>query len=90
MVRLDRLLPWPEGQVRSVTLLYDAGRLWADITAEVPVATYPQDAAPDPGRVAGVDVGIIHPYAAAPARPARPHQGRAGSRSPTGEEHVNM
>jgi putative transposase len=64
-VRLDRPLPYPAGQVRSVTVLYDAGRLWADITAEVPVAAYPQEAAPDPGRVAGVDMGIIHPYAAA-------------------------
>jgi putative transposase len=65
LVRLDRALPYPAGQVRSVTVLYDAGRLWADITAEVPVATYPQGTAPDPGRAAGVDVGIIHPYAAA-------------------------
>jgi putative transposase len=64
-VRLDRVLPYPAGRVRSVTLLYDAGRLWADITAEVPVATYPQGAAPDLSRVAGVDTGIIHPYAAA-------------------------
>ena len=53
MVRLDRALPCPAGQVRSVTVLYDAGWLWADITAEVPVATYPQGAAPDPGQVAG-------------------------------------
>ena len=30
-VRLDRDLPYPPAQVRSVTLLYDAGRLWADI-----------------------------------------------------------
>ena len=35
------------------------------MTAEVPVATYPDGEAPDPGRVAGVDLGIIHPYAAA-------------------------
>src|SRR5271170_3764664 len=64
-VRLDRDLPYPAGQVRSVTLLYDAGRLWVDATAEVPVATYPQGQEPDPGRVAGVDLGIIHPYAVA-------------------------
>jgi IS605 OrfB family transposase len=62
-VRLDRDLPYPPGQVRSVTLLYDAGRLWADVTAEVPVTVYPPGAEPDPGRVAGVDLGIIHPYA---------------------------
>jgi hypothetical protein len=35
--RLDRDLPYPPGSVRSVTLLYDAGRLWVDVTAEVPV-----------------------------------------------------
>ncbi len=48
-----------------MTLLYEAGRLWADITAEVPVAAYPAGQQPDPGRVAGVDLGIIHPYAVA-------------------------
>ncbi len=64
-VRLDRDLPYPAGQVRSVTLLYDAGRLWADVTAEVPVAVYPSGAGPDRARVAGVDLGIIHPYAVA-------------------------
>jgi transposase len=64
-VRLDRDLPYPASQIRSVTLLYDAGRLWADVTAEVPVAVYPPGAGPDPGRVAGVDLGIIHPYAVA-------------------------
>ena len=64
-VRLDRELPYPPGQVRSVTLLYDAGRLWVDVTAEVPVASYPPGGEPDRGRVAGVDLGIIHPYAVA-------------------------
>jgi IS605 OrfB family transposase len=64
-VRLDRDLPYPPGQVRSVTLLYDAGRLWADVTAEVPVTVYPAGAGPDRARVAGVDLGIIHPYAVA-------------------------
>ncbi|HUL24449.1 MAG TPA: transposase [Streptosporangiaceae bacterium] len=64
-VRLDRDLPYPPGQVRSVTLLYDAGRLWADVTAEVPVRAYPAGQEPDPARVAGVDLGIIHPYAVA-------------------------
>jgi putative transposase len=64
-VRLDRDLPYPAAQVRSVTVLYDAGRLWADVTAEVPVAVYPPGTEPDPWRVAGVDLGIIHPYAAA-------------------------
>jgi transposase len=64
-VRLDRDLPYPPGQIRSVTLLYEAGRLWADVTAEVPVTVYPPGAEPDPGGVAGVDLGIIHPYAVA-------------------------
>jgi putative transposase len=64
-VRLDRDLPYPPEQVRSVTLVYDAGRLWVDVTAEVPVACYPAGQEPDPGRVAGVDLGIIHPYAIA-------------------------
>jgi transposase len=64
-VRLDRDLPYPPGQVRSVTLLYDAGRLWADVTAEVPVTVSPPGAGPDRVRVGGVDLGIIHPYAVA-------------------------
>jgi transposase len=64
-VRLDRDLPYLQEQVRSVTLLYDAGRLWLDVTAEVPVARYPAGREPDPDRMAGVDLGIIHPYAVA-------------------------
>jgi transposase len=56
---------YPPEQVRSITLVYDAGRLWVDVTAEVPVACYPHGLEPDPGRVAGVDLGIIHPYAVA-------------------------
>jgi putative transposase len=64
-VRLDRDLSYPPEQIRSVTLLYDAGRLWVDVTAEVPIACYPAGQEPDPSRVAGVDLGIIHPYAVA-------------------------
>jgi transposase len=64
-VRLDRDPPYPPGQVRSVTLLYQAGRLWVDISAEMPVACYPAGQEPDPVRAAGVDLGIIHPYAVA-------------------------
>jgi putative transposase len=64
-VQLDRHPPYPPGQVRSVTLVYDAGRLWVDVTAEVPVACYPAGHEPDPDRVAGADLGIIHPYAVA-------------------------
>jgi IS605 OrfB family transposase len=58
-VRLARPLPYPPEQVRSVTLLADGGRLWLAVTATVPV----QQHEVDPGRVAGVDLGIIHPYA---------------------------
>jgi transposase len=77
-VRLNRDLPYPPGQIRSVTLLYEAGRLWADVTAEVPVTVYPPDAQPDPALVAGVDLGIIHPYAlAGPAGEALLVSGRA-------------
>jgi transposase len=64
-VRLDRDVPYPAGQVRSVTLLFDGWRLQVDVTAEVPVACYPGGRGPDPGRVAGIDLGIIHPYAVA-------------------------
>jgi IS605 OrfB family transposase len=64
-VRLDRNLPYPEEQIRSVTLVYDAGRLWVDVTAEIPVTAHPAGQEPDPARVAGVDLGIIHPYAVA-------------------------
>ena len=67
-VRLDREPPYPAAQVRSVTLLAEAGRLWVDVTAEVPVAACPPGQQPDPGQVAGVDVGIIHPYAVAGPR----------------------
>ena len=35
------------------------------MTAEVPVAVYPEGRGPDPGRVAGAGLGIIHPYAVA-------------------------
>jgi IS605 OrfB family transposase len=59
-VRLARPLPYPPEQVRAVTLLAEGGRLWLAVTATVPVQT---DHDLDPGRVAGVDLGIIHPYA---------------------------
>src|SRR5262245_8134294 len=64
-VRLDRDLPYPPAQVRSVTLVYEAGRMWVEVTAEGPGAGYPAGQEPDPGRTAGVDLGIIHPYAVA-------------------------
>jgi transposase len=65
LVRLDRDIPYPARRVRSVTLGFGAGRLYLDVTAEIPVTAYPDGTGPDPARVAGVDLGIIHPYAAA-------------------------
>lgn len=64
-VRLDRAVPYPAETLRSITLVFDAGRLWVDVTAELPVVTYPAGRGPDPDRVAGVDLGIIHPFAVA-------------------------
>ena len=64
-VRLDRLVPYPPDTIRSVTLLFDGGRLWVDVTAELPITVYPPGQQPDPARVAGVDLGVIHPYAVA-------------------------
>jgi IS605 OrfB family transposase len=58
-VRLARPIPYPPQQVRAVTLLHQGGRLWLAVTAAVPVQQHDLD----PGRVAGVDLGIIHPYA---------------------------
>jgi IS605 OrfB family transposase len=58
-VRLARPIPYPPEAVRAVTLLHEGGRLWLAVTAAIPVQ--PHDL--DPGRVAGVDLGIIHPYA---------------------------
>jgi IS605 OrfB family transposase len=58
-VRLARPIPYPPEQVRAVTLLADGGRLWLAVTAAVPVQQHDLD----PGRLAGVDLGIIHPYA---------------------------
>ena len=65
-VRLDRDLPYLPDQIRSVTLLYDAGRLWVDITAEIPVACYPADrrigllAVGDPRGVLNLPAGRRH------------------------------
>jgi putative transposase len=58
-VRLARPIPYPAEQVRAVTLLADGGRLWLAVTAAVPTEQHDLD----PGRVAGIDLGIIHPYA---------------------------
>jgi IS605 OrfB family transposase len=66
-VQLDRDVPYSIDQVRSVTLGYDEGQLYIDVDAEVPVTQYPPGQEPDPARVAGVDLGIIHPFAVAGA-----------------------
>lgn len=64
-LRLDRPVPYPADTVRSVTLSFTDGRLGVDVTAELPITRYPLGQAPDPARVAGVDLGIIHPFAVA-------------------------
>jgi IS605 OrfB family transposase len=58
-VRLARPLPYSAEQVRAVTLLAKGGRLWLAVTAAVPV----QQDDLDPSRAAGIDLGIIHPFA---------------------------
>ena len=60
-VRSDRQVHYPPEQVRSVTLVAEGGRLFVDVTAEVPVTVCPPGQELDPHRVAGV----IHPFAAA-------------------------
>jgi putative transposase len=72
-VRLARPIPYPPEQVRAVTLLHDGGRLWLAVTAAVPVQHHDLD----PGRVAGVDLGIIHPYAVVTERAGLLVSGRA-------------
>jgi len=64
-LRLTREVPYPESSVRSVTLLNVGPDLFVDVTAEIPVAGYDEGTGPDPERVAGVDLGIIHPFAVA-------------------------
>ncbi len=63
--------------MRSVTLLNVGPKLFVDVTAETPVAIYEEGLGPDPARVAGVDLGIIHPYALATAGAALLVSGRA-------------
>jgi IS605 OrfB family transposase len=58
-VRLARPLPYPAEQIRAVTLLAEGGRLWLAVTATVPIEQHDLN----PSGVAGVDLGIIHPYA---------------------------
>jgi len=59
-LRLSRPIPYPRGSLRCVTLLVDAGRLVLDVTAGLDVEGHDLD----PSRMAGVDLGIIHPIAA--------------------------
>jgi transposase len=72
-LRLARAVPYRPEQVRSVTLLVDAGRLVLDVTAEVPIEATPVKG----NHVAGVDLGIIHPFAVASASSALLVSGRA-------------
>ena len=58
-VRLARPIPYPAEHVRAITLFSKGGLLWLSVTAAVPCVEHPLD----PGRTAGVDLGIIHPYA---------------------------
>ncbi|MEA2500035.1 MAG: putative transposase [Actinomycetota bacterium] len=58
-VRLAREVPYPTESIRSLTLVAEAGRLYLDVTAEVAVEVHDLD----PAMTAGVDLGIIHPYA---------------------------
>jgi IS605 OrfB family transposase len=76
-LRLSRPVPYDEGSVRSVTLVNVGPKLFVDVTAEVPVASYEKGLGPDPARVAGVDLGIIHPYAVATSGTALLVSGRA-------------
>lgn len=59
-LRLSRDVPYPVETLRSVTLLVDAGRLCVDVTAAIPAQCRSAEE-----RVAGVDLGIIHPFAVA-------------------------
>jgi transposase len=76
-LRLSKPVPYPPGTVRSVTLLNVGPKLFVDVTAEVPVATYEEETGPDPTKVGGVDLGIIHPYALTSERAALLVSGRA-------------
>jgi putative transposase len=57
---LTRPVPYPLDQVRSVKLVNEGRRLFIDVTARVPVL----DHGVDPAVTMGVDLGVIHPYAA--------------------------
>lgn len=73
LVHLSREIPYPIEAVRSLTLVCEAGRLYLDITAELPVENHDLD----PARVAGIDLGVIHPFAVAFSDQALLISGRA-------------
>lgn len=72
-LRLCREIPYPIDSIRSVTILCEAGRLYMDVTAELTV----QELAEDATKMAGVDLGIIHPFAVATEGAALLISGRA-------------
>ena len=72
-VRTARPIPYPADRIRAVTLVADGGQLWLTVTAAVPVDHHDLD----PRRVAGVDLGIIHPYAVVAEHAALLVSGRA-------------
>jgi hypothetical protein len=72
-VRLARPMPYPEADVRAVTLLAEGGRLWLAVTAAVPTQHHVLDSS----QVAGVDLGIIHSYAVATEQAGLLVSGRA-------------
>jgi IS605 OrfB family transposase len=73
ILRLGRSVPYPAETIRSVTLLFEAGRLYVDVTATLE----PEDHGVDPDVVAGVDPGIIHPFAVVSGDEALLVSGRA-------------
>lgn len=72
-VRLARPLPYSVEHIRSVSLVADCGRLYVDVTAALP----PDELGPDDVQVAGVDVGLIHPFAVSCGDEAMLVSGRA-------------
>jgi IS605 OrfB family transposase len=74
-VRLARPIPfpYPADQVRAVTLFSEGGLLWLSVTAVVPGTEHDLD----PSGVAGVDLGIIHPFAVVAREAAMLVSGRA-------------
>ncbi|MGH2694640.1 MAG: RNA-guided endonuclease InsQ/TnpB family protein [Actinomycetota bacterium] len=72
-VRLARDVPYDPGTLRAVTVVVEAAAVYLDVTAELKV----EEHGLDPARIAGVDLGIIHPFAAASGNEALVVSGRA-------------